>query len=479
MTDDMDELESEDKRLCSDCVGEVFLKAEIQKNGRDDGCFYCEGKGKTFSIAEMADRIDHAIDQHFYLTSIEPSGLEYAMIKEGDLDWERKGEPIADIIQEYAHMEPGPADDIRSVLEDRHSDRDSELMGYENPFDEEAHYAESEVDDRESQAGWRHFEDSLKTEARYFSRTGEETLRSIFEGLAEHKTEDGRPIIVDAGPGLTLAALYRARVFQSYAKLEAALKRPDIEIGPPPSAYATSGRMNAHGISVFYGATDPMVALAEIRPPVGSTVVVGRFELVRPVRLLDVEALRSVYVSGSIFDPEFIHRLARGKFLKWLSQRIVKPVMPDDQPFDYLATQAIADFIATDAKPPLDGVIYPSAQGKKGQCNVVLFHKAARIQRMDIPKGTRIAASLYNETEDGPETDYWVWEEVPPEVPPASPRPEDFLFSSESLDSIDFDAHDYRDAALKLDVESVKVHHVSAISFTTEDYPVRRHRTKK
>ena len=213
--------------------------------------------------------------------------------------------------------------------------------------------------------------------------------------------------------------------------------------------------MNAHGISVFYGATDPLVALAEIRPPVGSTVVVGRFELVRPVRLLDVEALRSVYVSGSIFDPEFIHRLARGKFLKWLSQRIVKPVMPDDQPFDYLATQAIADFLATDAKPPLDGIIYPSAQGKKGQCNVVLFHKAARIQRMDIPKGTRIAASLYNETEDLPETDYWVWEENPPEVTPAPPKPEGFLFSSESLDSIDFDAHDHRGAALKLDVESV------------------------
>jgi hypothetical protein len=119
-------------RSQSDCVGEVFLKAEIQKNGRDDACSYCESKSKTFSIAEMADRTDHAIDQHFYLTSTEPSGLEYAMIKEGDLDWERKGEPIADIIQEYAHMEPGPADDIRSVLEDRHSDRDSELMGYRN-----------------------------------------------------------------------------------------------------------------------------------------------------------------------------------------------------------------------------------------------------------------------------------------------------------------------------------------------------------
>jgi hypothetical protein len=81
----------------------------------------------------------------------------------------------------------------------------------------------------------------LKTEARYFNRTGEDTLRSIFDGLAEHKSEDGRPIIVDAGPGLSLTAFYRARVFQSFAKLEAALKRPDIEVGPPPSGRTSDG----------------------------------------------------------------------------------------------------------------------------------------------------------------------------------------------------------------------------------------------
>ncbi len=469
----------DEKQICSECVGEVFLSAKIEREGKDGACSYCATTGKVFSLDEMANEIQITFEEHFYRTASEPSDLEYAMSKESDYGWEREGDRVVDVLQNYVEISSKAAEDIQSILEDRTFDFEAAKMGEENPFDKDAQYAESGVDDRESHAGWTHFETSLKTEARYFSRTGEETLRSTFDGLAEHKTEDGRPIIVDAGPGLSLAALYRARVFQSFAKLEAALKRPDIEIGPPPSAHATSGRMNAHGISVFYGATDPMVALAEIRPPVASTVVVGRFELVRPVRLLDVEALRSVYVSGSIFDREFIHRLARGKFLKWLSQRIVRPVMPDDQPFDYLATQAIADFLATDAKPPLDGIIYPSVQGKKGQCNVVLFHKAARIQRMDIPKGTRIAASLYNETEDGPETDYWVWEEVPPEVTPAPPKPEDFLFSSESLDSIDFDAHDYRDATLKLDVESVKVHHVNAISFTTEDYPVRRHRTKK
>ena len=39
------------------------------------------------------------------------------------------------------------------------------------------------------------------------------------------------------------------------------------------------------------------------------------------------------------------------------------PVMPNDEPFGYLATQAIADFLATEANPPLDGILYPSVQG--------------------------------------------------------------------------------------------------------------------
>jgi len=65
---------------------------------------------------------------------------------------------------------------------------------------------------------------------------------------------------------------------------------------------------------VFYGATDPDVALAEIRPPVGSRVVVGKFGLQRPLRLLDVAALESVFVKGSIFDGGYIRRLEQAKF---------------------------------------------------------------------------------------------------------------------------------------------------------------------
>ncbi|MFK4535162.1 hypothetical protein ABIA00_003345 [Bradyrhizobium ottawaense] len=49
-------------------------------------------------------------------------------------------------------------------------------------------------------------------------------------------------------------------------------------------------------------------------------------------------------------------------FLRTLSARITRPVMPDDEHFEYLATQAVADFLATESSVPIDGIIFPSVQ---------------------------------------------------------------------------------------------------------------------
>lgn len=474
-----------DNRLCCECVGEAYLRSEIQRRGVEADCSYCDRHEKTFSITEMADALELALKEHFYQTPTEASGMEYTMMKESDYEWERKGDPITDVISECAQIELEPAEDIQKILQERNHHFDPDTMGEEEPFDEDAHYAATDVDVAESQAGWFHFEKVLKTQARYFSRTAEETLRSIFEGIADHKTRDGRAVIVEAGPDKPLAAIYRARVFQSDKKLEEALKRPDKDIGPPPPPVATTGRMNAHGISVFYGATDPLVALAEVRPPVGSKVVIGRFELLRTVQLLDVDALRSVNITGSLFDLSYKRSLERAEFLKWLSRRITMPVMPDDEPFEYLATQAVADFLATNSNPPLDGILYPSVQGGKGNLNIVLFHKAARVQALDIPKGTEIHAQLYEQNEDGVEIYPWIWEEAPPMKTPPEAAPvqleHEAVLVSEVLDSPDPEDYDYerQEPVLKLDISNLQVHVVKGVEFQTESHSVHRHRSEK
>nr|WP_283822043.1 RES family NAD+ phosphorylase [Bradyrhizobium diazoefficiens] len=258
--------------------------------------------------------------------------------------------------------------------------------------------------------------------------------------------------------------------------------RPDQQLGSPPALLAGAGRMNARGISVFYGANDPKAAIAEVRPPVGSKVAVAQFEIIRKLRLLDLTALKNVQVRGSIFDVNFARRLERAQFLKSLSRRITQPVMPDDEPFEYLATQAVADFLATEAAMPIDGIIFPSVQVAGDLLNVVLFHKAALVEVMEIPSGTEIRASTGHSSNEGWEDDYSVIEEVPPALK-ADEKQEK---TSEWPDFAAMPAlpgrgtgSDQREPALRVMPGSVWVHHVEGVVFKTDEYQIRRFRWEK
>lgn len=463
------------RRICADCIGEPYLSAKVEKEGEEGTCSYCEDEGKCITIEELADEIEGAFEVHYRRTPVEPDGIELALAKEGQ--WSRAGDPVIDAIANAATVDEDIAKHVQQILDGRHEDWDMIKVGEETEFADDSYYEEIGADDVEYHEQWRGFEASLKTETRYFNKTAHATLTTVFEGVAEHVTFQGRKIVVEAGPGKQISSLYRARAFQSAAPLKKALARPDRGVGPPPYDAAKPGRMNAGGISVFYGALDPMIALAEIRPPVGSRVVVARFNLLRGVRLLDVKALESVYVKGSIFDPSLIRKLERARFLEWLSKRISMPVMPNDEASDYLATQAIADFLATELK--LDGIIYPSAQADGRPENVVLFQHASRVKEIEFAPGTELSADTYRSTDEGHESDYTVWEELPAK-PPESKEPRDFGVPDYLLvPDAPIPATGFREETLQVDTASVKVHHVKAVTFTTDEYPVRRHRFTK
>src|SRR5206468_12230096 len=127
----------------------------------------------------------------------------------------------------------------------------------------------------------------------------------------------------------------------------------------------------------------------------------------RSLRLLDVEALRSVTTSGSIFDPKYIQQIQRANFLRILGGRISLPVMPNEEAFEYLSTQAVADYLATEAK--LDGIIFPSVQLGHTSSNVVLFHHSSRVAEIELPAGAELTANLESRDPDGGSPDYRVW----------------------------------------------------------------------
>ncbi|WP_217983294.1 RES family NAD+ phosphorylase [Actibacterium ureilyticum] len=470
-----------ERKICDDCIGEKFLSDLIHKEGEEDECFYCQEEGICITLEELSDKIESAFDEHYEITASEPNGFEYAMMKDKEIsyDWEREGQETIYAIADAASVREEIAQDIQSILEYRHEDWDSALAGLECKFSSDAHYEEIMPEDHHWHSQWREFENLIKTEARFFSRTAAAYLGDLFDEIDEMRTHDGRTLIADAGPETDITHLFRGRVFQSEKPLLESMKRPDQGLSAPPAWAAGAGRMNARGISVFYGATSPEIALAEVRPPVGSRVAIARFEIIRPLRLLDLAAVAEVQERGSIFDSSYAHRLGRMVFLRTLSARMARPVMPDDQELEYLPTQAIADYLSTEGRVPLDGILFPSVQVGGDGVNAVLFHKASRCEDLKIPDGTDLSANTYSMYEDGPEPDYYVWEEVPPddEGPEKTSSRRSPLDIDEEWDG--YFNSDTREVTLRVETDSVHVHEVAAIQISTHSHTVRRHRIEK
>lgn len=464
--------------ICSVCVGESYLKAWIEDTGETRECDYCHNVGQVITVSELARHVDTAFDQHFELTQNYPDPFESAMIKEGHL-WERLGNKVVYEIMDAAGIVERAADDVRRILEHQHFDFELAKMGEENPFDEEAHYVSREPDDSEYRREWYLLESILKTQARFFSADVTKTLDGVFAELAQAQSDEGNSIIVQAGPRTEISSVHRARIFQSPEELKVALGRPDLHLGPPPAALARAGRMNAYGVSVFYGATDHHIAISEVRPPVGSDVLVGDFDLVREVRLLDIPALGSVDVKGSLFDPTYGHRLERARFLKHLGERLTRPIMPDDEPFEYLVTQVIADYLASRTDLALDGIVYRSVQDGASGMNVMLFHRSSRVESLDLPEGTELYVNVGFDAEGAQGPSYSVLEQTPQANGLSNDKPG---FGSSSFSRAIAHSRamasgqDARVTTLQLNLDSLHVYRINAAQYKCLKRTVRRTR---
>lgn len=474
--DYVEDSEPYDSSICSACIEEPFLVSQFEENGRTSKCEYCGTDGViTVPLGWIADETHKALERHFYQTSENPSESEWYLVKEGN--WERHGEDITGIIGDILLTDPKIADDVRQILQDTHYDRGLAEMGDESPYCEDSQYDYLDTTDGIYGSQWREFKRSIATHSRFFNKNAQDILNSMFEGLNDAKTTDGDPAIVSIGPAHSIDHIFRARVAQSNEDVKKILSSPVSELGPPPASIARAGRMNARGISVLYGATSSDIAIAEVRPPVGADVIVGRFDMVKEMNLLDVTAFQSLHPVGSYFDPGYKARLEQAKFLESLVYWISRPVMPEDEDVDYLATQVIAEYLLNVHQPALDGILYPSTQdGQQGGRNVVLFHHASSVESISYPEGTSIDVQTGYQTEDGWEVGYTIWIEEPQQSDPeetkitTSPYP-DFTLGAEGSD--------IPEPYVRLVPDSIFVCKVEAISYIKEEYPVNQHRTEK
>ena len=397
----MAKLESNDLEtleLCNHCITDAYLIDEMDRLNRQGACDLCKNENPVMSLLEISEILETAMDGLYTPTDANPNFLQTMMLKdkESAYEWEREGELTTDIANDIIGFgDDKYGDYIQLILSNKHTTRDRLKSGEPIPFDDEWYYERKHVYPDGMYREWRTFERIVHEESRYYSAEAKSFLDEIFDSIGALTTRADQPVIKLFGPADVNNILYRGRHFFEHIDIVKAMAEPDVIIGPPPANKAASNRMNAKGISVFYGATSIDVAMAEIRPPVGSTVVMGGFRPLRDLRLLDLKALKDIPMDGSLLDPKYIRGAYRNHFFKSLVRKMTQPANPDNSDSEYLTTQVVADYLLNVPDLNLDGILFPSSQYSNGGENVVLFYKSSRLQKWEVVKDSKYTGDKY------------------------------------------------------------------------------------
>ena len=474
--------------VCHDCIGDPFLAETVRAEGTRVACSYCDAVGEALPLGDLAQRIHEVLQDHFELTPNQAIDLEYMLVREGLSWWERPGYPVADVMTDITGLSEEIVTDVMRLLSSHYGYR-AVKDGGENPYDSDAYYEERGPEDWDFRETWETFRDEIRFRKRFFSTYAEDALTHIFGDLGTHKSFHSKPVIREISPDDRNCYIWRGRTAQSPKELEEILKSPARKIGPPPPRFAKGGRMNASGIPVFYGAMERDTCIAEIRAPVGSQVVGAKFELLRPVKLLDLDVLMEIYVEVSHFDPDYFTHTGRAAFLRSLAHEICRPVMPQDEASEYLPSQAVAEYLANKLDTPLDGIIFHSSQTGGGGRNVVLFNHACGVESDDLPEGTDMEVDIpypnYNKDDDEYDERYiTVFERVPP-TRSAPPQNDNAILVDTNLSPLiwaeykDEELPTYSNPTLRLDMESIFVLDIKSVRYDYHCREVFRHRSVK
>ena len=468
--------EDDSKHICYDCIGDEFLSEEVKTNGSPIQCSYCSSSSKTISLEDLSSRVHGVVEDHFGRTPREPNWMDTILMREGVIGiWLPDGQQPEDLIFDIANVSQEIAGDVASTLSGRY-EYEAGKFGEENPYGSEAYYEESSPDDQNFHHGWKSFRNELMYRERFFPQSAEPILAEIFGDLEALTTHDGTPVVREVTPPDQGFSIWRARIAQSDEELKTILEFSDQQLGSPPSSSAEVGRMNAKGVSVFYGAMDPNTCVAEVRPPVGSNVVLGRFKLLREVKLLDLGALSKIFADSSYFEPDYAVKKGRASFIRHLVSEISRPVMPRDIDREYLPTQFVASYLAHRATPNLDGMIFPSSHTAGDGQNIVLFNHARRIEPYSLPPGTETTVYLRTPTEEEDDDSIFITETVPStthEMEPPDKRRRGLIRMPE-YDEL-AESGDSTDPALELDIESIEVWTIKSVSYEPRSRSVSRY----
>lgn len=467
------ETEEDSLYVCYNCCrGDKFLQGRILENGILTECSYCNKRYNSIKISTLAKSINTLIDEHFIVTPDEPNSYQYAMQNDPDFsyDWERRGQPLNEIINDITNLNEEATNDIINYLSDNYGPGLDDYY-LEDPYTN-AFYEESRPDSSRLQREWQRFCNEITRKSRYFNPVADEILASLFQGLDSLKSSNGKSAIRLIGPSTEANRVYRARVATSPEQLERILINPSKELAAPPFNFAGNGRMNAVGISVFYGAENSETCISEVRPPVGSSVVVGEFKIIRQLRLLDLDVLSNVFVTGSFFDEGFLNRKQHAAFLNHLVTELTTPVLPGEEALKYLPTQMVAEYLSEKSSPKIDGIAFKSSQDENRGENIILFRHACLVEPYTIPSNAQVSVNYGWRTEEDFDDSITISERIPF-------KDNKEVNSAQNSPQIPAPPHEAEEVSLRLDAEhGVEVFEIQGTRYMHKKRHTSRYRYK-
>jgi len=448
--------------FCMDCIGDSYLKKQIEESGIEAECWECKHQKLAISCEDLGERLHKVIESHYQLTPEEPEGWELYYAKEHG--WDRSGDEANYIVQEIAEVSLEIANELLEYLAEQYDPAGKDALISPSLYGDAHYVSKDQVDDYEYEYRWDNIKISIKEESRFFNHSVKDTLNVFFRNIDQLFTHDDQPIVktIDAD-----TSFYRARVAHSRDEELEILEKLPAALGAPPSALAKPGRMNAGGISVFYGAMSPETCIAEVRPWVGCSVIVGKFNPVTTLKILDLSLLEKINIEGSLFDSNHIENLARVQFLSKLVREISIPITPGAEDSEYLITQLIAEYLQSELG--LDGILFDSVQFKNktsesesgSDQNLVLFKNSSLLQPYEIPSNIKIDASFSIGDPEDPEPRYSIMEKITSDIDEPYGSIEDF---------------DSPSPTITLNLKSITIHQIQGVSFLSSALPVDRYR---
>lgn len=333
--------------VCSDCVLDEALVKAVAEYGSTDACSFC-GATTPAASAPFEVVLELVVDgiRFEYEDPIEQSAYDSEdgyLVPTWD-SWELLGE--------LEVTESG------EVLEAIAAAMGQGLWCQRNPY--AATPTEALV------WGWQAFRDFVKESRRYTFLVPDPTTADGAGALAMHSVPAAiAGAVASSGFVATLtpgSTWWRARVDGGCEKFSSAK-----DIGTPPAADARDNRMSPKGIGAFYGASTLDGAVAEVAgyADPAAMLSVGRFELVEPIRVVD---LRESIRVPSLFDPEMRELRAPIAFLRSFIEDIRTPSPPTDrQDLDYIPTQVITEYLRYELPArlgPIEGVVWRSSKDR-------------------------------------------------------------------------------------------------------------------